>query len=44
MKTVNVHDAKTNFSCLLAKLEADSETIVLCRNDEPSLIWCRTNG
>ena len=35
MKTVNVHDAKSNFSSLLAKLEADSETIVLCRNDEP---------
>ena len=27
MKMVNVHEAKTNFSSLLAKLEADSETI-----------------
>ena len=35
MKTVNVHEAKTNFSSLLAKLEADSETIVICRNGEP---------
>jgi len=35
MKTVNVHEAKTNFSKLLAKLEADSETIVICRNGEP---------
>ena len=35
MKTVNVHEAKTNFSRLLAKLEADSETIVICRNGEP---------
>ena len=35
MKTINVHDAKTNFSSLLAKLEADSETIVIRRNDEP---------
>jgi len=35
MKTVNVHEAKTNFSSLLAKLERDSETIVICRNGEP---------
>ncbi len=35
MKTVNVHEAKTNFSSLLAKLEADKETIVICRNGEP---------
>lgn len=35
MKTVNVHEAKTNFSSLLAKLESDSETIVICRNGEP---------
>jgi antitoxin (DNA-binding transcriptional repressor) of toxin-antitoxin stability system len=35
MKTVNVHEAKTNFSSLLARLEADSETIVICRNGEP---------
>lgn len=35
MKTVNVHEAKTNFSSLLAKLETDSETIVICRNGEP---------
>ena len=35
MKTVNVHEAKTRFSSLLAKLEADSETIVICRNGEP---------
>ena len=35
MKTVNVHEAKTNFSRLLAKLEANSETIVICRNGKP---------
>jgi prevent-host-death family protein len=35
MKTVNIHEAKTNFSSLLAKLEKDSETIVICRNGEP---------
>ena len=35
MKTVNVHEAKTNLSSLLSKLEANSETIVICRNGEP---------
>ena len=35
MTTVNVHEAKTNFSSLLARLEADSETIVICRNGTP---------
>jgi prevent-host-death family protein len=35
MKTVNVHEAKTNFSGLLAGLEVDGETVVICRNGEP---------
>ena len=35
MRSVNIHEAKTNFSSLLAQLEADSETIVICRNGEP---------
>lgn len=35
MKTVNVHDAKTNFSRLLAKVEDSSESFVICRNGEP---------
>lgn len=35
MKTVNVHEAKTNFSSLLAKVEESSESIVICRNGEP---------
>ncbi len=35
MKTVNVHEAKTNFSSLLAQLERNSEPIVICRNGEP---------
>lgn len=35
MKTVNVHEAKTHFSSLLAKLEKDSEPIVICRNGAP---------
>jgi prevent-host-death family protein len=35
MKTVNVHEAKTHFSSLLAKLEKDSQSIVICRNGRP---------
>jgi antitoxin (DNA-binding transcriptional repressor) of toxin-antitoxin stability system len=35
MKTVNVHEAKTNFSSLLASVESSSETFVICRNGEP---------
>ncbi len=35
MKAVNIHDAKTNFSSLLAKLEKGGESIVICRNGEP---------
>ena len=35
MKTVNVHEAKTHFSRLLAQLEGNSQTIVICRNGEP---------
>ena len=35
MRMVNVHEAKTHFSGLLAKLEANGETVVICRNGEP---------
>jgi prevent-host-death family protein len=35
MKTVNVHEAKTNFSGLLARVEESCEAIVICRNGEP---------
>src|SRR5437762_1461185 len=35
VKTVNVHQAKTNFSKLLAQLEKTSEAIVICRNGQP---------
>jgi prevent-host-death family protein len=35
MKTVNVHEAKTNFSSLLARVEQKNEAIVICRNGEP---------
>jgi prevent-host-death family protein len=35
MKTVNVHEAKTNFSSLLARVEKIGASIVICRNGEP---------
>jgi antitoxin (DNA-binding transcriptional repressor) of toxin-antitoxin stability system len=35
MKTVNVHEAKTNLSSLLASLEKDSQSIVICRYGVP---------
>lgn len=35
MKTVNVHEAKTGFSGLLAQIEERGERIVICRNGKP---------
>lgn len=35
MKTVNVHDAKTHFSSLLAQVEAKKTSVVICRNGKP---------
>lgn len=35
MKTVNVHDAKTRFSALLAEVERGGMRIVICRNGQP---------
>ena len=35
MKTVNVHEAKTGFSGLLAEIEQRGERIVICRNGKP---------
>jgi prevent-host-death family protein len=35
MNSVNVHDAKTNLSGLLARVESGGETIVICRNGLP---------
>jgi prevent-host-death family protein len=35
MKRVNVHQAKTNFSSLLAAVEESSQSYVICRNGEP---------
>jgi prevent-host-death family protein len=35
MKTVNVHQAKTHFSKLLASVEKNSDSIIICRNGQP---------
>jgi antitoxin (DNA-binding transcriptional repressor) of toxin-antitoxin stability system len=35
VKVVNVHEAKTHLSSLLAKLERNSESIVICRKGVP---------
>jgi antitoxin (DNA-binding transcriptional repressor) of toxin-antitoxin stability system len=35
MKSVNVHEAKTQFSGLLAEIEATRTSFVICRNGEP---------
>lgn len=35
MITVNIHEAKTQLSALLHKIETDHETIRLCRNGKP---------
>ncbi len=35
VKTVNVHEAKTNFSSLLAQIESGTESFVICRNGQP---------
>ena len=35
MRTVNVHQAKTNLSALLAEVEATGEEILICRNGKP---------
>lgn len=35
MKTVNVHDAKTRLSSLLAEIERGGKGIVICRNGKP---------
>ena len=43
MKTVNVHEAKMNFSRLLAELEKNGERVVICRNGKPvaDLVPCK---
>ena len=35
MLSVNTHEAKTRLSELLAKIETEQETIVICRNGKP---------
>lgn len=35
MKVVNVHQAKTHLSSLLAQLEESGEAILICRNGKP---------
>jgi antitoxin (DNA-binding transcriptional repressor) of toxin-antitoxin stability system len=35
MKTVNIHEAKTNLSSLPAKLEKEGQSIVICRDRLP---------
>ena len=35
MKTVNVHEAKTSFSSLLARVEKNGKPIIICRNGDP---------
>jgi antitoxin (DNA-binding transcriptional repressor) of toxin-antitoxin stability system len=35
VKTVNVHEAKTNLSRLLAQLERDGKSIFICRDGKP---------
>jgi prevent-host-death family protein len=35
MKIVNVHEAKTNLSALLAEIEETGEKVLICRNGKP---------
>ncbi len=35
MITVNVHEAKTNLSSLLARVEAEGERVLICRHGKP---------
>ena len=35
MKTINVHDAKTRLSSLLAEIEKTGKRVVICRNGKP---------
>lgn len=45
MKTVNIHEAKTNLSRLLAQVEAGEE-VVIARNGKPvaRLVACKRRG
>jgi antitoxin (DNA-binding transcriptional repressor) of toxin-antitoxin stability system len=35
MKTLNVHEAKTRLSSILAEVEEKGETFLICRNGKP---------
>ena len=35
MKIVNIHEAKTKLSALLAEIERTGEKVLICRNGEP---------
>jgi len=35
MKIVNIHEAKTNLSALLAEIEATGEKVLICRHGKP---------
>ena len=35
MQVVNIHEAKTNLSALLAKIEKTGEEVLICRNGTP---------
>ena len=35
MFTVNIHEAKTKLSFLLAQVEAQDESVLICRNGKP---------
>ena len=35
MKSLNVHEAKTRLSALLAEVEKNGEVFIICRNGEP---------
>ena len=35
MLTVNIHEAKTNLSSLLSKIESKNESVLICRNGKP---------
>jgi antitoxin (DNA-binding transcriptional repressor) of toxin-antitoxin stability system len=35
MKVLNIHEAKTRLSAILAEIEKTGETVVICRNGKP---------
>ncbi len=35
MRAVNVHEAKTNLSALLAEVEEKGQVVLICRNGKP---------